>query len=101
MPKESSPDINIPFFSITTIYPWADAKTVKEQITSKIENAINWIENISSYKSISSANVSALTVQFKRWTNKNTAYNDLKAKLDEIKTQLPENIKSIKLKKMI
>jgi multidrug efflux pump subunit AcrB len=66
MPKESSPDINIPFFTITAVYPGADSQTVQQQITQKIENKLPSVENISTFNSISANNVSAITVQFKR-----------------------------------
>ena len=62
MPKESFPVINLPFFSVTTIYPGADSKSVEEQVTQKIEDKLPSIKNISSFKSISTNNVSAVTV---------------------------------------
>jgi len=98
MPKESSPAINLPFFSITTIYPGADPKSVEEQITQKIEDKLTSVKNISSVKSISTNNVSAITVQFKRWSDENTAYNDLKSKMDEVKTELPSDVQDIIVK---
>lgn len=98
MPKESSPDINIPFFSIIATYPWSDSKSVEKQVTQKIEDKLNSVDNLSTYKSSSTDNVSVLTVQFKRWTDKNTAYSDLKSALDEVKTKLPSNTQ-ITLKK--
>ena len=90
MPKESSPAINIPFFTITAIYPWADSKSVEEQVVQKIEDKLPSVANISTFDSVSTNNVWALTVQFKRWTDENTAYNDLKSALDEEKASLPE-----------
>ena len=99
MPKESAPTINIPFFSITATYPGADPKSVQDQLTQKIEDKLSSVNGISSYKSISTDWVSALVVEFKKWTDKNTAYNDLKSALDELKLSLPENT-NLKLKKI-
>ena len=98
MPKESSPAINIPFFSITAIYPGADPKSVEEQVVQKLEDKITSVDNVSDFKSISANNVWAITVQFKRWSNENTAYNDLKSAIDEVKPELPSDV-TIKLKK--
>ncbi len=92
MPKESSPSIDIPFFVITSIYPGADAKSVEEQVTQKIEDKLPSVNHISTYNSISADNVSAITVQFQRWTDKNTAYNDLKSALDNVKKELPSDV---------
>ena len=98
MPKESSPDIDIPFFSIVTTFPWADSKTVEEQITQKIEDKLSSVKNLTTFKSISTDNVSVLTTEFKKWTDKNTAYSDSKSALDEVKTSLPSSTQ-ISLKK--
>jgi HAE1 family hydrophobic/amphiphilic exporter-1 len=57
MPKESAPAINIPFFSITAIYPGADSKSVQDQVVQKIENKLPSVENISSFKSVSTNNL--------------------------------------------
>jgi HAE1 family hydrophobic/amphiphilic exporter-1 len=57
MPKESSPVINIPFFSITAIYPGADPKSVEEQVVQKLEDKITSVDNVSDFKSISANNV--------------------------------------------
>ncbi len=93
MPKESAPSIDIPFFVITSIYPGADAKSVEEQVTKKIEDKLPSVNHISTYNSISADNVSSVTVQFQKWADKNTAYNDLKSALDNVKNDLPSNVK--------
>jgi len=98
MPKESAPDIDIPFFSIIATYPWSDSKTVEDQLIQKIEDKLSSVDNLSTFKSISTDNVSVLTAQFKRWTDKNTAYSDLKSALDEVKISLPSSVQ-INLKK--
>ena len=97
IPKESSPDVKIPFFSITAIYPGVDANTIEDQVTQKIEDKITSVKNISSFKSVSANNVAALTVEFKRWADKNTAYNDLKSAIDDAKVEIPDWVK-VKLK---
>ena len=99
MPKESAPDVNIPFFSIVAINPWTDSETIEKQITRKIEDKISSVKNLVSFKSISADNVAVFTVEFKRWTDKNTAYNDLKSDLDEVKLSLPSSTQ-INLKKI-
>jgi len=99
IPKESSPDINIPFFSIIATYPGADSKTIEEQVTQKIEDKLSSVKDLISFKSISTDNVAVLSTEFKRWTDKNIVYNDLQSALDEIKLSLPSSI-NISLKKI-
>ena len=98
MPKESAPNIDIPFFSVVTTFPWADSKTVEQQITQKVEDKLSSVDNLTTFKSISTDNVSVLTTEFKKWTDKNTAYSDLKSALDEVKMSLPKST-NISLKK--
>ena len=97
MPKEDEPDVKLPFFSILAIDPGADAKTIEDQVTKKIEDQITSVKNINTFKSISANNVAALTVEFKRWADKNTAYNDLKSAIDDAKVEMPDWVK-VKLK---
>ncbi len=91
IPKESAPEINVPFFSITTIYPGADWKTIKDQITQKIEKEIKWISKISQIQSVSADNVSIVTVEFERNKPLYECWNDLKSAVDKTLNDLPED----------
>lgn len=99
MPKESMPEINLPFFNITAIYPWADPETMEKQVIQKIEDKVSSVKNLSTFSSISSNNVWVINLEFERWTDKWTAYSDLKSAVDDAKSSMPSWIQDIVITK--
>gem|GEM_PF-6972333 len=57
LPKESMPEINLPIYNITAVYPGADSDTIEKQVIQKIEDKVSSVKNVSSYSSVSSTNV--------------------------------------------
>lgn len=95
LPKESMPEINLPFFNITATYPWADAETIEKQVIQKIEDKISSVKNISTFSSVSSTNVWVINIEFKRGTDKWIAYNDLKSAIDDAKSKMPSWVSNV------
>lgn len=95
MSKESIPDVDLPFFNISAVYPWADADTIEQQVVKKIEDKLPSVKNISTFTSISSNNIGVINLEFKRWTDKWIAYSDLKSAVDEVKANLPSWVKDV------
>ena len=52
-PKEASPAINVPFFTISIVYPWADPYTIEKQVVEKLENNLSSVSQTKEIKSIS------------------------------------------------
>lgn len=94
IPKEAAPSINVPFYSVVTLYPGADPKTVDEQVTDKLEKRLKTISLVKKITSSSSYNVSAITLEF--YTNKKDvdAVNDIKAAIDQTMSLLPSDVKT-------
>ena len=93
--KEAMPEVNLPFFNITATYPWADAETIEKQVIQKIEEKISSVKNLYTFSSISSNNVWVINLEFERWTDKWTAYSDLKSAIDEAKSNMPSWVKDV------
>ncbi|PSR29483.1 MAG: hypothetical protein C7B47_01840 [Sulfobacillus thermosulfidooxidans] len=64
MPIESFPSISAPVVNIVTQYPSAPPKTVAEDVTAPIEEALIGLPNISSVNSTSSEGYSVVTAEF-------------------------------------
>ncbi len=64
MPIESFPSINAPVVNIVTQYPSAPPKTVAQDVTAPIEEALIGLPNISSVNSTSSEGYSVVTAEF-------------------------------------
>lgn len=99
MSKESIPDVNLPFFNITAVYPGADAETIEQQVVRKIEDKLPSVKGIATFKSISSNNVGVINMEFQRGTEKGTAYADLKSAVDEVKSSLPAGVTDVAVTK--
>lgn len=99
LPKESLPEVDLAFFNITAIYPWADSETIEQQVIKKIEDKLPSVKDIYTFNSISSNNVWVVNVEFKRWADKWTAYTDLKSSIDEVKSNMPPWVQDIVITK--
>lgn len=99
LPKEASPAIDVPFFTVTTVYPWADPETIEKQVVEKLESSFTSISWVKWVDSISSYNVGVISVEFDRKANAVTAYNDLASAVDKVKTDFPDIVKDPVLKK--
>ncbi|EKD66772.1 MAG: Outer membrane efflux protein [uncultured bacterium (gcode 4)] len=99
LPKEASPWINVPFFTITTVYPWADPETITTQIIEKFENEFQSIAWVSSLESISAYNVWVVSVEFERTKNSTEAYSELQSAIDKVKWDFSPSVKMPVLKK--
>ncbi len=95
MSKEAIPEVNLPFFNITAVYPGADSETIEQQVIKKIEDKLPSVNNIATFSSISSNNVGVINLEFKRGTDKWMAYADLKSAVDEVKSSLPSWVKDV------
>lgn len=99
LPKESMPEINLPIYNITAVYPGADSDTIEKQVIQKIEDKVSSVKNVSSYSSVSSTNVWVINIEFSRWTDKWTAYNDLVSAVDEARADMPSGVSNVMVKK--
>lgn len=64
LPRESNPEVKIPFAVVTTLYPGASPTDVEELITKKIETAVSSIQGVKKITSSSLNSVSSVAVEF-------------------------------------
>ncbi len=89
IPKESSPEVQIPVGIITTILPGASAEDVERLITDKIEDRVLGVERVSKVTSSSAAGVSSVTVEFEANADIDKSIQLLKDEVDKAKPELP------------
>ncbi len=92
-PKEASPAINVPFFTVTIIYPWADPETIEKQVVEKLENNMASISKLKEVNSISAYNVWVISLEFDRDKNISEAYSDINSAIDKTRSNFPEEVK--------
>jgi len=92
-PKEASPAINVPFFTVTVIYPWADPETIEKQVVEKLENNMSSIAKLKEVNSVSAYNVWVISLEFDRDKNISEAYSDINSAIDKTRSNFPEEVK--------
>lgn len=85
------PSIDPPIITVRTNYTGANAEIIESQITEPIEKAVNGIENVRTISSQSSQGVSTVTVEFNLDANLETAANDVRDKVQGLRT-LPKDL---------
>ncbi len=85
------PDVEIPYVTISTVYPGAGPKEIEVLISKKIEEAVSTISQIERVESYSLDGLSIVIIEFKMKKNVNVANQEVKDKVDEIVNDLPED----------
>lgn len=100
MPRTEDPPITIPGAVIKVVYPGANPKDMEELVIKPMEEAINEIDDISKIKSTASNNFAIITVDFEYGTgDADDQYDDVVNKINSIRKDLPELVKSIDFQK--
>jgi HAE1 family hydrophobic/amphiphilic exporter-1 len=86
------PKIETNALTVITAYPGASASDIETNITRPIENTLNTVENLKKITSQSRDNMSLVTVELNYGSDINVATNDVRDKLDLVKSQLPDNV---------
>jgi len=89
MPRESTPEIKIPFASVMTAYSGASPQEVADQVTFKIEQEIKGLEGVEEMTSVSSENFSMISVQFDAQADIDSSIRKLKDHVDLARSKLP------------
>jgi HAE1 family hydrophobic/amphiphilic exporter-1 len=87
------PEVEIPFVSVTTIYPGAGPKETETLITKKIEDAVSTISEIKRIESYSIDGAAISILEFKLSKDVNIANQEVKDKIDQILNELPTDSK--------
>lgn len=91
IPKESAPEVIIPIGVINTTYPGTPAADIEALVTNEIERGLNSLENVEKITSTSREGVSSVVVEFEASADLDTSIQDLKDKINTIKSNLPED----------
>ncbi len=91
IPFELLPDISTPAVSVVTSYQGAGAEDVEKQITDPIESALSTVSNAKKLTSISKEGLSVVTLSMNFGANIDAAANDVRDRLDWVKSFLPQD----------
>ncbi|PSO45079.1 MAG: hypothetical protein BRC25_03160 [Parcubacteria group bacterium SW_6_46_9] len=91
MPKESSPEVDVPIAVVTTSLTGSSATDVETLVTNPIEDNIESISNIAELDSTSQTGLSQITVQFEVGVDKNDAIADVRNQVEAVASELPDD----------
>ncbi len=84
------PDVDVPIVTVSTSYPGANAQVIESQITKPIEDALSGIEGIDYINSVSRAESSQVSVNFRLDRDPDAAASDVRDRVSQARGQLPE-----------
>lgn len=90
IPKESSPEVQIPVGVVTTILPGASAEDTERLLTDPIEDRVLGLERVSEVTSSSGEGVSVVTVEFDANADIERSLQLLRDEVDAATPELPE-----------
>lgn len=91
IPKESEPEVKVPYAVVTTIYPGANPVDVEELITKKIEKEIENLDNLNKYNSTSGQGFSSVFVEFEAEANLDESFRKLREAASDAESKLPQD----------
>ena len=92
LPVDLFPDIETNMLTVITAYPGASASDIETNVTRPMENTLNSTENLKTITSQSKDNMSLVILEFNYGTDIDLATNDVRDKIEMVKSSLPDNI---------
>lgn len=92
LPIDQFPAIDMPIVTVQTTYPGASATTVEREVSKRLEEAFNPVEQVKKITSISLEGVSQVIVEFQLTRPVDLGAQDLRSKIEGIRRNLPAGI---------
>ncbi len=89
LPIDLLPDMELPYLAISTSYANAGPEEVERSVTRPLESAISSVSGLDTMQSTSSSGSSLIVLAFNFGTNLDTATNEVRDKIDLVKSLLP------------
>ena len=91
-PLELTPNMEMPMFIVTTIYPGAGPEEVQDLVTKELESSVSTLSGLKNVDSRSMENMSLLILEMEYGTDMDVAHTDLQKKLDMAENGLPDEV---------
>ena len=89
LPRESAPDVNIPYILVSTAYEGVSPEDIESQITNEIENELMGMKGVKEIRSTSAEGESTIVVEFLPEEDIDEALRRVKDKVDTASAELP------------
>ena len=98
--KEAAPEIDLPNYVVSTVFPWWDPETIEAQIIDRLEKEFSSISWLKELKGTAAYNIWIVSLEFYEWKTKQDAINDIKDAIDSVKSNLPDWVEDPVVKKV-
>jgi len=92
LPRESFPDITIPYVFVTTTYEGVAPEDMEQLITIPIERKLKGIDNVEEIRSTSAEGMSTVAIKFLPKVDLDDAVQKVRDKVDQAKNDLPTDL---------
>ncbi len=92
IPIDLFPEMEPPMITVMTVYSGANARDIETNVTRPLEDALNSIQGLKDVRSVSSENLSVVSLEFSWETNLDEASNDIRDAIDMVQDQLPDGV---------
>lgn len=99
MGLELMPKMDVPYITITTIYPGATPEQIETDVAKRIEDQVVTIDGLKHVSSACMENVCQTMLEFNLGIDVDIAATDVREKLDLIKADFPEDVEDPKILK--
>lgn len=91
LPIDLYPDVETNTIMVLTTYQGASAQDIEQNVTRPLENSLNAVNDLKHITSKSRENISVITLEFEYGKDIDVLTNDVRDKLDMVKSALPDN----------
>ncbi len=92
MEVQNDPDIEFPLVVVTITQPGAAPTEIENQITQRVEAAVNTVNGVRTISSTAEEGRSRTQIEFDIGSDINQAVNEVKNQVDQVRSELPDGI---------
>ncbi len=100
MKRELEPKVEFPYVTVATVYVGAGPQEVETLISKPLEDAVNSVNGVKHVDSTSQEGMSLIFIEFTLGTNVDVAVNDVRSKVDRVRSSLPQDAKTPTISKL-
>ncbi len=86
---DAFPDVEIPYVTVTTVYPGASPAEIEVDVAKRIEDAVGTIDGLKTMKTTCMENVCQILLEFQLGQSVDIAAMDVRERIDKIRNDLP------------
>ena len=91
LPVDMYPDMDLPYMIVYTTYKNAGPEEIEQSLTRTLESSLSGLSGLKKLQSRSQSGVSLVILQFEFGSNLDAAANDIRDKIDMVRSYLPED----------